>query len=271
MWAELVDRALLEDDATHDITSELSIPENATGTYAIVAREGLVVCGLAAVEYAAGKNGVSLVCMLTDGAVARQGDMIVTLEGNVRQILAMERTVLNIMQHLSGIATFTGHYVEAVKGTKAVILDTRKTTPGLRYVEKYAVRTGGGQNHRMDLSEQVLLKDNHWGTMENLVEVVAQAKQRSGKPVIVECEHQHHINAALEAKADILLLDNMAILQLKEAVEYVAGKALTEASGGVALENVSAIAQTGVDRISIGALTHSARSVDIGLDGVNDT
>ncbi len=191
------------------------------------------------------------------------------ITGHARALLSAERVALNYLQRLSGIATITARYVEAVRGTNAKILDTRKTTPGWRSLEKYAVRAGGGTNHRMDLSTGVLIKDNHLAALDgDVARAVSRAREQAprGIKIEVECDRIDQVERAVEAGADIILLDNMAPPVLAECVRLVAGRAILEASGGVNLSTVRAIAETGVDWISVGALTHSAPSLDLGLD-----
>ena len=185
-----------------------------------------------------------------------------------RGLLSAERVALNYLQRLSGIATLTHEFVDAVAGTHARILDTRKTTPGWRRLEKYAVRAGGGTNHRLDLGAAVLIKDNHLAALEGDVRLaVARAREIApGKPVEVECDNLDQVEAALDATAEIIMLDNMSLRALREAVQVIDGRAVTEASGGVNLQTVRGIAETGVDWISVGALTHSAKALDLGLD-----
>jgi nicotinate-nucleotide pyrophosphorylase (carboxylating) len=186
-----------------------------------------------------------------------------------RAILSAERVALNFLQRLSGIATLTARYVQAVAGTQAKILDTRKTTPGWRALEKYAVRAGGGTNHRLDLADQVLIKDNHIAAVDGDIGLAVKRARDFAPPgarIEVECESAAQVNAAVSARADVILLDNMRVPELVEALREIRGRALSEASGGIGLDNVRAIASTGVDRISVGALTHSAPALDIALD-----
>jgi nicotinate-nucleotide pyrophosphorylase (carboxylating) len=206
--------------------------------------------------------------IVQDGDRIKSGMIIAHLYGDGRSILKGERVALNFLQHLSGIATLTAQFVVAVKSTKAKILDTRKTTPGLRVLEKYAVRMGGGQNHRMDLSDGLLIKDNHIALAGSLRKTVQLAKKNAprGFKVEVEATNLMEVEEAVSAHADIILLDNMIVSQLKEAVMQIENRALTEASGGINLKNVREIASTGVDFISIGALTHSAPALDFSLE-----
>jgi nicotinate-nucleotide pyrophosphorylase (carboxylating) len=206
---------------------------------------------------------------LEDGQAVTRGDTVLFLSGPARGLLSAERVALNYMQRLSGVASLTARYVAAVQGTKVQIVDTRKTTPGWRDLEKYAVRCGGGRNHRRDLSDAVLIKDNHIAACEGDV-AIAVARARAHVPagilIQVECDTVVQVRAAIAAGADALLLDNMPLPHLRESVHLAAGHCWTEASGGVTLETVREIAQTGVDRISVGALTHSAASLDLALD-----
>jgi nicotinate-nucleotide pyrophosphorylase (carboxylating) len=206
---------------------------------------------------------------LEDGARLKRGSNILYLSGHARALLAAERVALNFMQRLSGIATLTARYVDAVKGTHAKILDTRKTTPGWRLLEKYAVRAGGGTNHRLNLSAAVLIKDNHLAAVDGDVGLAVRRARDlapAGTKVEVECDSYEQVGAAVEAGADIIMFDNMAPDEMARCVELVRGRATTEASGGVSLETVRAIAQAGVDWISVGALTHSAPALDLALD-----
>lgn len=208
--------------------------------------------------------------MMSDGAQVQAGETLATVQGPARAILTGERVSLNLMQHLSGIATQTRAFVDAVAHTQAQILDTRKTLPGLRWLQKYAVVCGGAVNHRMRLDDGILIKDNHLVLGGGVRACVRNAHNGAprGMPVQVECDTLEQVQEALEAGADGLLLDNMSLVQLQEAVQLAQGKAWLEASGGVALETVRAIAETGVNRISVGALTHSVRGMDIGLDWI---
>jgi nicotinate-nucleotide pyrophosphorylase (carboxylating) len=206
---------------------------------------------------------------LEDGARLERGSNILYLSGHARALLAAERVALNFMQRLSGISTLTAKYVDAVKGTKAKILDTRKTTPGWRLLEKYAVRAGGGTNHRLNLSAAVLIKDNHLAAVDGDVGLAVRRARDlapAGTKVEVECDRIEQVRDAVDANADIIMFDNMSPAQMKECVAFVAGRAITEASGGVNLETVRAIAEAGVDWISVGALTHSAPALDLALD-----
>ncbi|MGH7689091.1 MAG: carboxylating nicotinate-nucleotide diphosphorylase, partial [Gemmatimonadaceae bacterium] len=204
-----------------------------------------------------------------DGTRVRAGDSVLFITGHARAMLAAERVALNFIQHLSGIASLTAAYVEAVRGTKARILDTRKTTPGWRLLEKYAVRAGGGRNHRVDLASAVLIKDNHLAALDgDIALAVRRARETApaGTRVEVECDRREQVEAAVRAGADIVMLDNMSSTELRECVAVVAGRVTVEASGGVTLHTVREIAECGVDWISVGALTHSAPAMDLALD-----
>lgn len=266
--------ALAEDVGSGDATTLATVPESATARAVMAAREPLVVAGLAVAEAVFQQLSASVECkrLVDDGQKANAGSGLLSLSGPARAILTGERVALNFLQRLSGVATLTARFVEAVQGTKAKILDTRKTTPGLRLLEKYAVRCGGGTNHRVGLFDRVLIKDNHLaalrGELPNAIGA-AVSRARSQYPhlqVEVEADTLEQVQQAVEARADIILLDNMTTDQLRAAVQAVSGRAKTEASGGVNLQTVRAIALTGVDFISVGAVTHSAPAVDIGLD-----
>jgi nicotinate-nucleotide pyrophosphorylase (carboxylating) len=266
--------ALAEDVGSGDVTTLATVPESAVVTAFMVAREPLVVAGLAFAEAAFCElsAGIEVECLLPDATRARAGQKLLRVSGSARPILTAERVALNFLQRLSGVATATAAFVEAIAGTKAKILDTRKTTPGWRRFEKYAVTCGGGANHRVGLYDMVLIKDNHLAALRaakpNAIAAAVQ-RARAACPTLkieVEADTLDQVRQATEAGADIILLDNMTTAQLREAVQLVRGRAKLEASGGVNLQTVRAIAEMGVDFISVGAITHSARAVDIGLD-----
>jgi nicotinate-nucleotide pyrophosphorylase (carboxylating) len=269
----LVRAALEEDRAFEDVTTLATVPEGERAAARMVARAGGVIAGLplAVVAFHLLDPGVKVHVVAWDGSRVARGDAVLELEGPARALLSAERIALNFVQRLSGIATLTARFVDAVRGTRAQILDTRKTTPTLRALEKYAVRCGGGVNHRMDLASAVLIKDNHLAAVGG---DIAEAVRRSralgpaGICVEVECDDAAQVAAAAEAGADIILLDNMTPWEMRECVEIVAGRALTEASGGITLAGARAVAEAGVDRISVGALTHSAGALDVALDFV---
>lgn len=274
-------RLALEEDLVpgmEDLTSRLIIPEEARGSARFVARSPGVVAGVPVLQMVIDQVGLgeSSEIFLEDGAKLELGTVIGRVEGSMHKLLAMERTALNFLQRLSGIATLTARFVAEVAGTNAVILDTRKTTPGWRALEKYAVRCGGGRNHRIGLSDAVLIKDNHLAYLASTGDPIGRAVEaaRAGAPegtkfIEVEVDTLEQFDRALEVKPDIILLDNLGPENLAEAVRRRNERApeiKLEASGGVSLATVGALAATGVDRISVGALTHSAPALDIGLD-----
>jgi nicotinate-nucleotide pyrophosphorylase (carboxylating) len=278
-WVELpkllveqaVRAALAEDlGLAGDITTDPIVPADAQGEAAIVARKPGVVAGLDLAEatFKTLDPGVQFVRVIDDGGKVEAGGTIGKIKGHTRALLTGERTALNFFGRLSGIATLTSAYVEAVKGTKAQIADTRKTTPGLRAFEKFAVRCGGGVNHRFGLYDAVLVKDNHIAAAGGLEAALKLLRPRAGHMVKVEVEVDtlQQLEEALTFPIDAVLLDNMDVATLKKAVALVNGKVLTEASGGVTLETVGKIAATGVDLISVGALTHSPRNLDSSLE-----
>jgi nicotinate-nucleotide pyrophosphorylase (carboxylating) len=263
--------ALQEDGAFNDLTTMATVLSDRRSRGTLVAREHGVVCGvplaLEAFRVLDPKVAIRIDC--ADGMRVRAGEPVLVVTGHARGLLSAERVALNYVQRLSGIATLTSRYVEAVAGTKAKILDTRKTTPGWRVLEKYAVRAGGGVNHRMDLSSGVLIKDNHLAALDgDVAKAISRARDLvpRGVKVEVECDRVEQVVRALDAGADIILLDNMSPGVMTECVRLVNGRAILEASGGITLSNVREIAETGVDWISVGALTHSACSLDLGLD-----
>jgi nicotinate-nucleotide pyrophosphorylase (carboxylating) len=266
--------ALAEDLGSGDVTTLATVPSNARSTARLRAREPLVVAGMAFAETAFRELSSKIVIknLSRDGRRARAGDTLLKISGSSRAILSAERVALNFIQRLSGVATATAQFTEAVRGTRAKILDTRKTTPGWRRFEKYAVACGGGRNHRIGLFDMVLIKDNHLVALQNqqpnaIAAAVARARQKFPTlKVEVEADTLEQVAQAAAAGADIILLDNMPPAQLRQAVKIIRGRAKTEASGGVNLKTVRKIAATGVDFISVGAITHSARAVDIGLD-----
>jgi nicotinate-nucleotide pyrophosphorylase (carboxylating) len=267
----LVKAALDEDGAFNDLTTIATVVSDRHARGRLVARAQGVLCGipLAVDAFRTLDPKVTIRVDSEDGTRLEPGDSVLYLSGHARALLAAERVALNFMQRLSGVASATARYVAAVKDTRAKILDTRKTTPGWRLLEKYAVRAGGGTNHRLNLSTAVLIKDNHLASVDGDVALaVRRARDLApvGTKVEVECDRIEQVQAALEAHADIIMLDNMSTEQMKQCVELVAGQAITEASGGVSLESVRIIAETGVDWISVGAITHSAPALDLALD-----
>jgi nicotinate-nucleotide pyrophosphorylase (carboxylating) len=274
--ASIITAALAEDVGRGDVTTNSLVPKSATARAVMVAREPLVVAGieLALETFRRLCPRLRLKQMPPDGTRLRKGGQLLTLVGEARGLLSGERVALNFVQRLSGVATLTAAYVAAVRGTSAQILDTRKTTPGWRRLEKYAVACGGGGNHRIGLYDLVLIKDNHLVALRNarpnaIAAAVARARRRHPElRVEVEADTLDQVQQAVDARADIILLDNMSPRQMKAAVRLVAGRAKLEASGGINLQTVRAAAESGVDFISVGALTHSARAVDIALDFV---
>jgi nicotinate-nucleotide pyrophosphorylase (carboxylating) len=266
--------ALAEDIGSGDVTASATVPERAAVQAVVRAREPLVVAGLQFAETAFRElsSAVRVELLTQDGHHVLEKGILLKVSGLARPILSAERVALNFLQRLSGIATLTAQYVDAVKGTHAQIIDTRKTTPGWRRLEKYAVACGGGRNHRFGLFDMVLVKDNHLAVLRDakpnpVAVAVCQARvQHPQLKIEVETETLEQVDQALAAGADLILLDNMSPVQLRMAVQRCKGHTLTEASGGVSLANVRAMADTGVDFISVGALTHSVRAVDIGLD-----
>nr|WP_274638061.1 carboxylating nicotinate-nucleotide diphosphorylase [Microbacterium bovistercoris] len=267
--------AALEEDAPWgDLTSTALIPESATARAALVAREDGVLAGGAvfAAAFALTDPGIEVTVQRDDGAVFSPGDVLATVTGPARAVLTAERVGLNFVQRMSGIATLTARYVAEVADSRTRIVDTRKTTPGLRAFEKHAVLCGGGHNHRFSLSDAVMAKDNHLGVLTgqglSVTEALLLARTRLPHTthIEVEVDRLDQIEPVLAAGVDTIMLDNFSLADLREGVAQVAGRAVVEASGGVRLETVRAIAETGVDVISVGALTHGARAVDLGLD-----
>jgi len=293
---EVIDRALAEDLGKGDVTTEALIPGDRRGIGFIVAKKAGILAGTGAAKQVFHRVGPELKVdiLLEDGARVKPGSKVAKVSGSIASILKAERVALNFLQRLSGIASETNRYVEAVKGLPVRIMDTRKTTPGLRSLEKYAVKVGGGENHRMNLGDGILIKDNHLAALRsqglNIKEIIARARQnaplslratptlslRGAKrrsnlqarqtQVEVEVGTVSEALEAVEAGADIVMLDNMSLEDMRKAAKSIHGRALIEASGGITLDNVRAVAETGVDFISIGALTHSARALDISLE-----
>ncbi len=264
----LVEAALAEDVGSGDVTTDATVDVDAVGTAELVTRSPGVVSGLEAAEavFRALDPGIEFQRLVDEGQVLERPVSVARVTGSLRAILTGERTALNLLGRLSGIATLTRRYVDAVAGTGVAILDTRKTTPGLRALEKKAVVSGGGRNHRFGLDDGVLVKDNHLRVTDSVAEAVQRLRAVTDLPIEVECDTLDQVRHAVAARADAILLDNMGIDELRDAVALVDGRARLEASGGVTLETVRAIAETGVDEISIGALTHSAPSLDVSLE-----
>jgi len=268
-------RATLDEDlglglpgGGHDVISESVIPVDARFAGVMDSRDAITVCGLpiAAVFFRALDPGMAVEILVAEGTQVAPGTALMRLAGNARAMLTGERSALNTVQHLSGVATLTRQYVDAMGETRARLLDTRKTIPGFRHLEKYAVRTGGGHNHRMGLWDAAMIKDNHVLVAGGVAEAVRRALAAGVKDVICEVDHIDQIEPALAAGATRLLLDNMGPDLLRQAVTLVAGRVPTEASGGVRLDTIGAIAASGVDFVSVGRLTQSAPAADIGLD-----
>ena len=266
-----VRNALDEDQAFNDLTTIATVRSDRRARAMLRARRAGVACGipLALEAFRQVDPKVSIRVDAEDGTRLKEGDAVLYLTGHARGLLSAERVALNFLQRLSGIASLTCRYVDAVKDTKARILDTRKTTPGWRTLEKYAVCAGGGQNHRRDLASAILIKDNHLAACDGDVALAVRRAREiapSGTKVEVECDQPQQVRSALEAGADIIMLDNMSLEAMRESVAIVGGKATLEASGGITLDNVRDVAGVGVDWISIGALTHSAPALDLALD-----
>ena len=263
--------ALEEDGAFNDVTTIATVMTTRRARASLVARQAGTVCGVpfALEAFRQLDDKVSIRIDAEDGTKVEKGATVLYITGHARAMLSAERTALNFMQRLSGIATLTAKYVAAVKGLRVKILDTRKTTPGWRALEKYAVRAGGGMNHRLDLATAVLIKDNHLNAVEGDVHTAVKRARELAPPgtkIEVECDRLDQVQAALEVQADIILLDNMPLDLMRECVALCRGRAETEASGGVTLETVRAIAETGVNCISVGSITHSAPAMNLALD-----
>lgn len=266
---QIIKSALAEDIGTGDITTEATVSPQKKGRAQAIAKGDFVIAGLdvfEAVFHALDKD-IRVKKRITDGSRANKGDIIAEVTGGLSGILQAERVALNLFQRMCGIATLTAKYMEAVCGTKAKILDTRKTVPGLRVLDKMAVRIGGGTNHRTGLYDGVLIKDNHIEAAGGITAAVAAQRKHLSHHLKVEVETKNirEVKEALKCGADIIMLDNMTVDAMKKAVDFVAGRALLEASGNVNLERVAEIAVTGVDLISVGELTHSVRAADISL------
>ncbi|MBF0392444.1 MAG: carboxylating nicotinate-nucleotide diphosphorylase [Alphaproteobacteria bacterium] len=272
-FERVVAQALAEDIGAGDVTSATVIPEALRFSGVMASRQPMVVAGLPGAEAAFRALVPDLVWRprVQDGDQVAEGAVIAEVAGSARGLLSAERVALNLLQHLSGIATLTRAYVQAIEGCGAQLLDTRKTVPGLRLLAKYATRMGGARNHRMGLFDAVLIKDNHIAVCGGVAEAVRRARAGWDGVVEVECDTLAQVAEALAAGADILLLDNMTPAVLREAVALAKGRARTEASGGVTLDTIRAIAETGVDFVSVGRITQSAPAVDIGLDWAAET
>ena len=260
--------ALAEDIGAGDVTTDATIPADAVGVADLLVKEAGVVCGVRVAEttFRALDPDIRFEAIASDGDVVDPPAVVARISGSERAILTGERVALNFLGRLSGIATLTRRYVDAVEGTDASVLDTRKTTPGLRELEKYAVACGGGRNHRFGLDDAVLVKDNHVRAAGSVSAAVELVRAATALPIEVECDTLDQLAEALDIGVGAILLDNMSLDQLREAVDLTGGRARLEASGGVTLDTIRAIAETGVDEISVGALTHSARSLDVSLE-----
>ena len=275
----VIDIALEEDAGQGDVTSEALIPTDLTGKARLLIKEKGVLAGIEIAKrvFQHIDPMLQVDILIKDGTAIKPGDIAATIDGSVISILEAERTALNFLQRLSGIASLTAEYVAKVKGTEAKIYDTRKTTPGLRLLEKYAVRMGGGQNHRMHLVDAVLIKDNHIAALRamgtSLTDILAKARKNAPEGISIEVEVTclEEAAEAMKGGADIIMLDNMSAGEMKQAVEKGAGVVKFEASGGITLENIRQVAMTGVDIISIGALTHSYKALDISLEMESQT
>jgi nicotinate-nucleotide pyrophosphorylase (carboxylating) len=277
----ILEQALAEDKATSDVTTALTIEPSLRAAATIIAKEECVLSGLGCVPRfldifarldgkSSGRHEVISHPEIFDGVRLRKGQAVAVIRHNARVILACERVILNLMQRMSGIATLTRRYVDEIKGTGAKVLDTRKTIPGLRILDKYSVRCGGGENHRLDLSDGILIKNNHITLGGGIVKVLERAKERRkpGQTIDIEVRNHTELELALDHGAESLLFDNMTPAEVKKSVEFVRERGLTipiEASGGITLENIRKYALAGPDYISVGALTHSAPAVDLSM------
>jgi nicotinate-nucleotide pyrophosphorylase (carboxylating) len=269
----IIETALSEDIGAGDVTTNAIVGRDKTGQARAIAKDDFIVAGIDIFRdvFIILDKTIEFKCLIGDGQIAKKGEIIAEVSGSLFYILQAERVALNLFQRMCGIATLTSQYVEAVKGTKAKILDTRKTMPGLRLLDKMAVKIGGGFNHRMGLYDAVLIKDNHIAAAGGITQAVTAQKSYLTKAMKIEVETKNlqEVKKALASGVDIILLDNMTAPEMKQAVTLINGKALVEASGNVSLQSVAAIAATGVDYISIGELTHSVRAADISLKIVN--
>ncbi len=266
---DLCRRALLEDMNYIDITTDYLIPEQQTATARLMAKDDGVLCGVSVAQrvFELLDSTFRAEIFKKDGETLKKGDVIAEFTGNARCLLKGERTALNLIQHMSGVATATRRAVELVQGTKASVTDTRKTLPGMRPLEKYAVTTGGGKNHRYNLSDAALIKDNHIDASDGISNAVHILRKRVGHMAKIEVEARNldELREALRAGADTIMLDNMTPFLMRQAVEINAGRAVLEASGGITMENLREVAETGVDIISLGFLTHSVKAFDISM------
>ncbi|MCD8041002.1 MAG: carboxylating nicotinate-nucleotide diphosphorylase [Clostridia bacterium] len=266
---ELIKMALQEDISNEDITTNAVMPEYKKGTVDLICKQDGVICGLNvfARTFEILDKNTETTLFYKDGDAVKKGDKVAVVTGDIRVLLSGERTALNYLQRMSGIATYTRQVADLLKGSKTKLLDTRKTTPNMRIFEKYAVKVGGGVNHRYNLSDGILLKDNHIGAAGSVANAVKMAKEYAPfvRKIEVEVENLDMCKEAVEAGADIIMLDNMSVADMKAAVKMIGGRALTECSGNVTKENIANIVETGVDYVSSGALTHSAPIMDLSL------
>ncbi len=269
--SRIIELALAEDVGEGDIATNLTIPESQDATLSFVTREDIVVCGIPFInqiyDKLSGKaNFIKCEPKFKEGEIAKAGSVLATASGNARTLLTGERVALNIIQRASGVATITRKYVDAIRGTGVTLLDTRKTMPALRVLDKYSTQIGGAKNHRMRLDDGIIIKDNHIAIAGSITQAVARVKAGSKIPVEVECDNLEQVNEAVNSGADIIMLDNMSIKTIEDAIKMINGKAKVEVSGNINLDNIRAYALKGVDYISVGKITHSAPAVDIGLD-----
>jgi len=269
---KLIRDALIEDMPYGDITTDLLIPQDSTSSAILVAKEDGILCGIDVAKrvFEILDENVEFEKIKSDGETIKNGDILAKIKGNTRAILKGERLALNLLQRMSGIATATNRLSQKIKGYRAVVTDTRKTVPLLRMLDKYAVFVGGGKNHRYSLSDAVLIKDNHIKAVGSVKEAIRRARESIPHTMKIEVEVKtmDEFEEAIEAGADIIMLDHFGLDEMKKAVGVASGKALIEASGNITLENIEEIAKTGVDIISVGAITHSVKSLDISLDFV---
>lgn len=272
---QIIAFALAEDAALDDVTSDLTMPKNHQISFKINVREEIILCGIDAIKICFdllketkkfNDAKINYKILAKDGDVVKAGKSIVEGKGDAKLIFAFERTVLNLIQHLSGISTQTKNFVKKLNNKKTKILDTRKTLPGLRALQKYAVEVGGGKNHRFNLSDMILIKDNHIAAAGNIENAIKLAKKNQHLKIEVECDNLSQVKKAVACEPDIIMLDNMSIKEIKESQKVIGKLAKIEISGGININNISDYSDLDVDFISVGALTHSVRAVDIGLD-----
>lgn len=265
--------ALQEDISSEDVTTNAVMPEACQGTVQLLCKQDGVIAGMEvfARVFTLLDEKTEIIPYVKDGDEVKKGDLLATVNGDIRVLLSGERTALNYLQRMSGIATYTRSVAKLLEGSKTTLLDTRKTTPNMRIFEKYAVKIGGGQNHRYNLSDGVLLKDNHIGAAGSVTKAIEMARDYAPfvRKIEVECENIDMVHEAADAGADIIMLDNMTPAQMKEAVAVINGRAKTECSGNVTKENIATILDTGVDYVSSGALTHSAPILDVSLKNLH--